>query len=424
MRKLTILALLWPALATAHGGDPLVVDIFFPTETADDLWIVVNNRGLFAREAGRFRWLCDESIIPEPGLGGVRIAAADGSVLVATGGSGVYRSPDAGCTWSLVPGGLTDHVSSTLLPHPARPSELLTVTETLGVPNDVFISEDGGQSWAAAGIASMGRVRSILRAPADPEVIYVTHFDGASRSDDGGRSFVPVALGPEGMDVRPEEFEVLVGHPLAASTVYATVARFPDSTLVRSDDGGEGWTEVVTLPDTPSSMALDESGERILLATPFEGLYRSDDGGGSWAQLPEASPGNVVGCLRSDPAGDRVWACGRAVVPGASAWAVGSTGDFGETWRPELEGFAVEAEFWDCPAESRSAHLCTEICIPEDPACVTLPDAGLADAGPPPDAAPDAAPGGGGGGDCSQTPVRRGAWATFWLLGLLRRRQQ
>lgn len=432
MRKLTFLAvLLAPGLGSAHLGEALVVDLFFPTQTSDDLWVVVTNRGVFARRDGAFTLLCDDAMVPSPRLQNARIAGETAQTLVATGNAGLFRSTDGGCNWSPVAGPLEAHVSSKLLPHPDRPQELLTVTETLGIPNDVFLTEDGGASWTAAGLASGGRIRSILRAPADPSVVYATHFGGASRSDDGGRTFVDIALGPAGMDVRAEEFEIIAGHQMLATTVYATVERFPESSLVRSEDGGASWTEVVVLPDAPKSMVVDEAAGRMLLATPFEGLFRSDDGGETWDQLPRVADSLAVGCLRWDPERARVWACGRTSF-GPSVWVVGSTDDLGDTWRSEMSDLDNDAALWDCPAGSMATDICSNLCLPpDDPACAPRPDGGVPppDAGVPDamvgrDAAADAATGSerGGGGDCStvaDAPVA--AW--LCLLALRRRRR-
>ncbi len=435
MRKLTFLAtLLLPALVCAHLGSPLVVDLFFPTQTEDDLWVVVTNRGIFARQAGAFTLLCDDAIVPEPRLQNARIAGPTADTLVATGNAGLYRSTDAGCSWSEVPGALSAHVSSKLLPHPDKPAELLTVTETLGIPNDVFLTENGGETWTAAGIESGGRIRSIIRSPADPSVVYATHFGGSSRSDDGGRTFVDIALGPDGMNVRAEEFEIIAGHPMLATTMFATVERFPESTLVRTDDGGASWTEVVVLPDAPKSMVVDEVAGRMLLATPFEGMFRSEDGGESWDQLPRVADALVVGCLRWDPAHERVWACGRTAF-GPNVWVVGSTGDLGDTWRAEMDDFDSDAVLWDCPADSQATEICSSLCLPpDDPACaqpadgsLAPTDAGVADAAVATDAAPDVPADtetSDGSGDCRAAAAAPVCFGWAFLLSVRRRRRR
>ena len=378
-RRLSALLLIFPSFVFAHGGDPRVVGFRFPSELGDEVWILVDNRGVFARRDGQFRWLCDDAIVPSAGFNGLALAAPPGEVLVATGNAGLFRSDDSGCSFARNEGALTDHVTEHLLPHPVRREELLVTTSTLGLPNDVFLSEDGGRNWSAAGLDSEGRIRSIVRSHADPEVVYTTHFRGASRSDDGGRTFVDLALGPEGMDVRPEEFDLLATDPNDAQTAYASIARFPDSMLVRTTDGGASWEVLVTLPDVPDSMVMDAGGGRLLITSAFEGMWRSNDGGETWDPLAGPAPNMVVGCLHGEPDSDRVWACGRSFS--GPVWVVGSTDDLGDTWRPEMVEYLVQADPWPCPVDSPSRETCEMVCLPEDPACIQDRDSGP-DAGP------------------------------------------
>ncbi len=430
--------------AWAHGGDPRIADIRFPPQRPGEVWISIDNRGLFALRDGAFGWLCDEAVVPVAGFNGVA-PVGDGEVFIATGRSGVRRGVDRGCAFDGVPGALEDHVTEGPLVHPARPEEVLTSTSTLGVPNDVYLSEDGGLSWSAAGLASMGRIRSLVRSPADPERVYAADGAGSARSDDGGRTFTRAALpadpNPEGGGVDPSEFTILAAHPLVADRLYGVVARFPDSYLFASEDAGETWTPLTTLPDAPDSLVVDEGGDGLLLTTPFEGAFRSSDGGQSWTRPDPPDPSLVIGCLRSDPAGGRIWACGRGFP--AALWVVGYSDDFGETWTGAMSGFGVATEPWPCPDDSPTATACGVICVPENPECVPpadggvpqppgdarVADGGSGDSGPTEDGgrAPrpnsDAGTEGGGSGGCD---AARGSPIAPWLalLLLFRRRER
>jgi hypothetical protein len=92
------------------------------------------------------------------GLAGERImavhAAADGTVLAGSYGNGLFRSTDAGATWSRAEAGLTADAFRWLGPDPQRPGALLAGTE----PARIFRSSDGGASWRELdGIAALPR---------------------------------------------------------------------------------------------------------------------------------------------------------------------------------------------------------------------------------------------------------------------------
>ncbi len=376
-RALALAVLLAPASGSAHGGEPRVVDLLFPA-AGETPWVVVDRRGVFAlgSESARARWLCDDALVPEPGLYGLAITE---DAWVAASKTGVLRSTDEGCSFAAVPGALEAHLVGRLDRHPQRTSEVLTSTSTSDVVNDAFLSEDGGQTWTAAGIPTDGRVRSFVRSPADPEVVYLTATDGVFRSDDGGRSFAPIGLGP-GDEVLAEEFRILAGDPVDPQTAWAVVERFPDSIVARTEDGGQSWRQMLVLPDAPESLVTDATGTRVLLATPFEGLYRSEDAGDNWSAVPLPDPRLVIGCLRREPGTDVVWACGRSQL--AQVWALASSPDLGDTWRPEMLDFAIDADEWGCAADAPSTLTCQALCPPGDPNCASGPaDAGSPDVG-------------------------------------------
>ena len=361
-RGLALAVLLAPFGAYGHGGEPRIIDLLFPASGGGP-WVVVDFRGVFALgdERARARWLCDDALVPDPGLNG--LATTEDAWVVASR-AGVLRSTDAGCSFAPVPGPLEVHDVGRLLQHPERPQELLTWTATLDVPNDAFLSADGGRTWAAAGLATEGRVRSLVRSPADPEVVYLSATTGAARSDDGGRTFSPIALGP-GPDVLAEEFRILAGDPVDPSVAWAVVERFPDSIVARTEDGGRTWRQMLVMPDSPESLVTDATGLQVLLATPFEGLRRSRDAGETWAVVPLPDPRLIIGCLRREPGTDTVWACGRSQL--GPVWALGSSPDFGDSWRAEMLDFAIRADDWGCPADAPSTLTCAALCPPGDP---------------------------------------------------------
>lgn len=425
-------------LAFGHGAAPQVKEIRWPAH-GGGVWLV-DELGLLDERADGYHWLCDDTVSELVGFDSAHSVDLTGDVWIVATRAGVYRTTDRGCTFARVEGALAEHVVVGLWGHPDRPAEVLTSTQTFNTPNDVWRSTDGGQTWTPGGLQSSGRVRSVVRSPANPDVIYVTHADGANRSLDGGASFSPITLGPpteafpDGLEVLPQEFRLLTAHPSEVDIVFGLIERFPASFLVRTTDGGATWTIIMSIEDAPDSMAFGADGQRALLANPFLGLLRSEDGGENWAMIP--SPGGL-GCLTVAPDG-AIWACGRGQP---RPWVAASTADLGDSWNTALDLYTNLAGKWVCPAGSATALACAERCNPGDQACLdgliddgTPPDMGIADASVGVDGSagvlpePQPVPTSRGSDDCSTfANIPDSPWAFIMLaaigLGLCRKRR-
>lgn len=374
------------ATAAAHLGEPTIKRLRFPPARAGETWLIVDNVGLLARADDRWTWLCDEAITPLPGLADLAPLDAAGATWIAATRSGLYRTTDAGCAFTLVPGTEAD-AWDFLAPRPDRPGEALAGTVTIGAdPNDVYRTTDAGATWTPAGLALPGRVRGLLRADADPAIVYLVHTDGALRSDDGGASFTPIALAPPPeADERPPtgtDITLLATDPRDPRVVWSAYIRFPDSDLLRSRDAGATWATVARFSDTPQSLVIDPATGALTLAMPLEGLRRSTDDGANWEPLFLPEPNAWLDCLTRAPDG-ALWACARRGAP----WLVASTPD-GEDWSGHFAAdYRDIAGPWRCPAESPTAIACATACDRSREDCSGA-DAGPPDAGPP-DAAPD-----------------------------------
>lgn len=141
--------------------------------------------------------------------------------------------------------------------------------------NGVFISEDSGAHWKAAGTGLPGTgVKAFALSGAR---ILAATYDGIFRSDDQGRSWQPTNGPP---DVKA--FAV-VGNQIFAAANFKShwTARLG---LFRSTDQGQSWARVGELfPDT-----LAATGTSLLAGT-SSGVYRSTDGGQNWTPTLELS---------------------------------------------------------------------------------------------------------------------------------------
>lgn len=243
----------------------------------------------------------------------------------------LFRSDDAGGTWSLVDGlfqhphrkrwepgggGLCLH---TVVPHPADPDRMLVAISTGGV----YRTTDGGASWAPANQGVRAQflpeenrypefgqcVHKVATHPSNPERLFLQNHWGLYRSDDYADSWHDVAR-----DVPSDFGFAMVVHPHDADTVYIVPLESdefrctPEARLrvYRTRDAGESWHALTDgLPqenayETVLRDAMDtDSCERagIYFGTRSGKVFASSDDGETWQALAEGLP--PVLCLRA-----------------------------------------------------------------------------------------------------------------------------
>ena len=116
-----------------------------------------------------------------PGLPGVLYKVSHGPL----GSFHVYRSDDAGVTWTLKLKAAQNPTS--FLVHPADPDSLYVGFSYFDEGQGMFISHDGGETWRRE---PMQREPLALAGdPTDPDRVYAGDLQGFYVSDDGGRHF-------------------------------------------------------------------------------------------------------------------------------------------------------------------------------------------------------------------------------------------
>src|SRR5262249_39484801 len=121
----------------------------------------------------------------------------DSVTLYAASGNKVWKSADAGATWSM----LFQFPSSVsifgLAVDPTNSTSLYAATSTVGVQKSI----DGGTTWTPVnnGIPVLPNgttnVQSVWIDPSSPDVIFASSGYGLSRSADGGGTWTQVASG-------------------------------------------------------------------------------------------------------------------------------------------------------------------------------------------------------------------------------------
>ncbi len=234
----------------------------------------------------------------------------------ATGG-GVWKTENAGHTWSNVSDGFFNTTSigavAVSLSDPnvvyagTGESPIRGVTTSHG--DGVYKSTDAGKTWMHSGLEATRQISRVRVHPTDPDVVYVAAQGnpwalnperGVYRSKDGGKSWqlvlaVDQNTGAVDLSMDPTNPRILY----AAMWDHRRRPWFiqsggPGSGLHKTKDGGETWTKLEDgLPELLGKIGVSVSGadpERVYAIVEAEdgGLYRSDDAGESWTRLNQA----------------------------------------------------------------------------------------------------------------------------------------
>jgi len=278
---------------------------------------------------------------------------------VAVGSGGVWKTENAGTTWTPIFDTLASYSIGCVTLDPSNPEVVWVGTgenvsgRHVGFGDGVYRSLNGGRTWKNMGLGGSEHIGRILVDPRDPDVVYVAAEGplwsaggdrGLYKTADGGKSWTCVLEISKDTGVTSVEFD-----PADPDTLYAaayqrrrSVAAFmgggPESGLYKTTDAGKTWRKLsVGLPAGDMGkigLAVSPLDPRVVYATieagPEEkGFYRSADKGESWekrnAYISGGTGPHYYQEIFADPnAFDRV--C--QMDPGLMA-----TDDGGKTWR-------------------------------------------------------------------------------------------
>jgi photosystem II stability/assembly factor-like uncharacterized protein len=254
---------------------------------------------------------------------GGRVAAVSGvagdstTFYFGSVGGGVWKTTNAGLTWHPIFDGQPIASIGALAVAPSDPNVIYVGTgeadirSQIGFGDGVYKSTDAGKTWTNVGLRDTRQIACIRVDPRNPDLVYVAalghvygpHPDrGVFRSTDGGRTWTKV------LDRGNETGAVdLALDPTDSRTIYATVwnarrsvwstyapLEGPGSGLFRTTDGGDHWTQIAAhgLPETQwgrSGVAVAPGGKRVYAlidaAGGAGGLYHSGDAGNTWQRM-------------------------------------------------------------------------------------------------------------------------------------------
>ncbi len=225
---------------------------------------------------------------------------------------GIWKTTDAGVVWTPIADAAGIASVGALAVAPSDPKIIYAGTGESDIRSDlssgtgVYKSIDAGHTWTHIGLDETRQISKIVVDPRHPNIVYVGALGhaygpnperGIFKSTDGGAHWEKVL--DLGAEIGVSDLAICTGNPdlLFAGTwhtwrppwfTYATVDG-PGSGLFRSQDGGKTWSrlEGSGLPEGDwgrVGVAVAADGKRVyaLIAAKKGGLYRSDDGGNTW----------------------------------------------------------------------------------------------------------------------------------------------
>ena len=232
---------------------------------------------------------------------------------VASGG--LFRTTDNGATWMPITDGKVPLGSTGSVAVADSNSNIIYlgtgsdgVRSNVSTGRGVYKSTDAGQTWTFAGLYNAGQIGAIRIHPSNPDVVWVAaggdvfkpnEDRGVFKTTDGGKTwrkvlFVSNIVGAMDVELQP-------GNP---NVVYAWMSRLErkpwtiisgsrEGGFYKSMDGGENFSRVATgLPSEligKGNLAVTAANTNrlyaLIEAKPGGGLYRSEDAGQTWALI-------------------------------------------------------------------------------------------------------------------------------------------
>jgi photosystem II stability/assembly factor-like uncharacterized protein len=261
-----------------------------------------------------FKW---RSIGPERGGRSIAISGVKGhpelGYFGATGG-GLWKTTDRGASWTPVTDGQL-HSSSVgaVAVSETNPDVVFIGTGESCIrgniqPGDgVYKSTDAGKTWTRIGFEHSDAISKIRIDPTNADIVFVADFGkysvpsaerGVYKSTDGGKTWKQVLFRDNNTGAvdlwidRNNPKVIFAAMWEAFRKEYTMSSGGPGSGLFKSTDGGDTWTEITHNPGLPAGIdgkigvtvsGADSTRVYALVENANGGVFVSNDAGATWA---------------------------------------------------------------------------------------------------------------------------------------------
>ncbi len=239
----------------------------------------------------------------------------DNLYYMGTAGGGVWKTEDAGNSWSCISDGFFGGSIGAVAVSASDPNVIYvgegeqTLRGNVSSGKGAWRSTDAGDTWQFLGLAESEHISRIRIHPSNPDIVYVAAIGnlwkpntqrGVFRSMDGGKSwekilYVSDKAGAGDLVLDPNNPRIMYAATWQMKrNGYRMDSGGPDSKLFVSKDGGDNWTDITEnegLPKGPWGIVgiavSPVNSKRIWTIIEAEegGVYRSDDGAKTWKKV-------------------------------------------------------------------------------------------------------------------------------------------
>jgi photosystem II stability/assembly factor-like uncharacterized protein len=266
----------WTRLAHLGAGNDYVLDNIAVNPKNPDIiyvgaWSVENNSGdVFKSTDGGQTWNALRGIQGKS-IRAMAVAPSNPDAIVVGALDGIYRSMDAGETWTKI----------TPVSHPEL-KNFESIAFDPRDPNIVYAgtwhlpwkTENAGATWTniKQGILDDSDVFSIIVDQKNPSTVFVSACSGIYKSENAGGQFRKV----QGIPFSARRTRVLQQDPQNSSVIYAGTTEG----LWKSADSGTSWKRVSSPSVIVNDVLVDpRNPQLVMLATDRTGILMSRDGG-------------------------------------------------------------------------------------------------------------------------------------------------
>jgi photosystem II stability/assembly factor-like uncharacterized protein len=260
-----------------------------------------------------FAW---RSIGPDRGGRSIAVSGVKGrpkDAYFGAVGGGLWKTTDSGTTWAPVTDGQikSSSVGAVAVSESNPDIVFIGMGESCIrgniMPGDgVYKSSDAGKTWTHVGFPESDAISKIRIHPTNPDVVFVADFGrygkesderGVFKSADGGKTWKKVLFrngktGAVDVEIDRRNPDVMFAAMWEAYRVeYQMSSGGPGSGLFKSTDGGETWKEITRNPGLPQGLVgkitvgisgADSNRVYALIENENGGLFSSDDAGATW----------------------------------------------------------------------------------------------------------------------------------------------